>query len=45
MEQVCGTCEYNNVCEGEFCCNNPDSDAYGCPTNYNDVCEEWEEKE
>ena len=29
---------------GRFICNNEDSDAYTCETQYDDSCELWEDK-
>lgn len=46
---VCGECGCNrpmlkrNKLIG-FYCGNKDSDCYGCPTTYDDSCEEWREK-
>lgn len=44
----CGTCKYNccerNLHEVRFYCGNENSDMGGCHTEYDDTCEEWEEK-
>lgn len=53
MKECCGTCKYNkrdfskpqNQRYSEFCCGNEESDSYSVPTMYDDVCEDWEEKE
>lgn len=53
MKECCGTCKYNkrdfskpqNQGYSEFCCGNEESDSYSVPTMYDDVCEDWEEKE
>jgi len=31
--------------DGDFICNNGESDAYGCETMFDDECEEFEERE
>lgn len=53
MRECCGTCNFNkrdfskpqNEGYAEFCCGNEESDEYGVPTMYDDVCDCWEEKE
>lgn len=45
--ECCGTCGNNCYDGGEFACSceaSEASDAYGCPTAYNDTCNEWCEK-
>jgi len=44
--KLCGNCEYNewNARDEEFYCANENSDCYGCPTFYDDGCEDWEAK-
>ncbi len=42
--ECCGTCGNNCYDGGEFVCSCEASDAYGCPTAYNDTCNEWCEK-
>lgn len=42
--ECCGTCGNNCYDGGEFVCSCEASDAYGCPTVYNDTCNEWCEK-
>lgn len=46
MNECCGTCKYNmfDVQDGEYCCNNIDSDSYGCQTAYDDYCMDYEER-
>ena len=41
---ICGNCIWNKqeVPFGEFYCENPYADAYGCEITYNDYCEDWE---
>ena len=51
MTEVCGNCKYNKrVFKGrwsgtEFQCGNEDSVFHGCPTAYDDTCEDYEPKE
>lgn len=43
QEECCGTCEFHVPdANGDFVCNNPDSDCYSDWTEYGDCCEEWE---
>lgn len=35
-EDCCGTCGFHRKQDGEWVCNNKDSDAYGCETGYGD---------
>lgn len=44
MLRVCGTCKYNAKCFDGFCCGNEEGEFFGCPTEYEDRCEDWEEK-
>lgn len=46
--EICGTCKFNKFApegSGLFYCDNNDSDMYGIPSEYDDSCEDWEEKE
>lgn len=46
MKECCGTCKYNRYSrEDGFSCGNEDSTEYGSPTFYDDVCDDWEEKD
>ena len=52
MEGKCGKCKYNKYevdprgnHVGAFACVNPDSEFYGCWTQYNDSCEDFEKRE
>lgn len=45
MIRVCGTCKYNSKCFDGFCCGNEEGEFFGCPTEYEDRCENWEDKE
>lgn len=43
--QCCGTCAYHKPFAGEFGCDNKESEAYGLETQWDDYCEEYEERE
>ena len=53
MKECCGNCKYNkrdfSKPQGkgyfEFCCGNEESDNYSVPTFWDDVCDDFEEKE
>ena len=45
MLRICGTCKYNAKCFDGYCCGNAEGEFFGCPTEYEDRCEDWEEKE
>ena len=53
MEHCCGRCKYNkrdfskqqNEGYMEFCCGNENSMEYGIPTFFDDVCDDFEERE
>ena len=51
---ICGKCAYNKFEEKKlksgttisaYACNNPNSECYGCYTQYDDYCDEYTEKE
>lgn len=46
--ECCGKCEYHVKGEipgeGDFVCNNAESEAYGLETAWDDVCEEFENR-
>ena len=49
-KKCCGTCEYHVrgevPGEGEWICNNGESEYYGCETEYRfQDCEDWGERE
>lgn len=46
-EEICGTCKWHQLEDEEsgYVCTNPDSDNRADWTEYEDSCEEWEEKE
>ena len=44
--QYCGRCQYHKyMALDEFMCDNEESEAYGLSTLYDDVCENFEERE
>ena len=53
MREICGTCTYNRYDNdgsgvrqsGGFYCGNENSECCGCPTFYDDSCEDWSEKD
>lgn len=49
MEQCCGTCKYHVPGEvpgeGDWVCNNGESEYYGLETGYSDECMDYEERE
>lgn len=47
IEEICGTCKFNfyDKEDKRFYCDNEDSDTYGTPNDYEDGCENWEDKD
>lgn len=49
MKEMCSNCKYNKYSRdsngNRFHCGNEDSLEYGSPTDFDDVCEDWEAKE
>ena len=43
-DKMCGKCIHHRYKDGEWICTNPDSECYGCYTEYNDECDEFEER-
>ena len=43
-DQICGQCYYHRKQSEEWICNNPDSECYGCYTEYRDTCDEFEDR-
>ena len=43
-KENCGHCLHHRNIDGEWICVNPDSECYGCYTEYNDECREFEER-
>lgn len=44
-KQCCGTCTYCQSIDGEWRCDNEDSEAYGLSVAYSDYCDEYKERE
>ena len=44
-EQICGKCLHHRKQDEEWICNNPDSECYGCYTEYRDGCDEYDERQ
>ena len=46
QEKCCGTCKWHirETTYGEFVCNNSDSEYCTDWTDYEHVCDEWEER-
>lgn len=40
--ECCGTCQYHVNLDEEWICDNKESDGYGCPTAFDDVCGDYE---
>lgn len=49
MKQCCGTCKFHVPSEvpgeGDWICNNAESEYYGLETEYSYCCEMYEERE
>lgn len=43
-EEICGKCLHHRKENEEWICKNPDSECYGCWTEYKDGCSEFEER-
>ena len=43
-DENCGHCRYHCKDDEEWICNNPDSDCFGCYTEYNEVCDDFQER-
>ena len=43
-EELCGTCIHHRKENEELICKNPDSECYGCYTEYRDSCDSYEER-
>lgn len=41
---MCGNCEYRRCIDGEWVCDNEESENYGLETGYSDDCVDCEEK-
>lgn len=43
IKKCCGTCTYHIPMPlDEWVCDNPDSEAYGLETGYEELCEDYE---
>lgn len=44
--KLCGNCKFSSYSkeDREFCCCCEESDNYGLPTFYDEVCDEWKGK-
>ena len=45
-QRSCGTCEFNqfDMIVQDYTCNNAESENYGFETEYDDNCDQWEDK-
>ena len=43
-EEICGKCLHHRKENEEWVCTNPDSDCYGCWTEYRDGCDDFEDR-
>lgn len=43
-DENCGHCIHHRKDEGVWVCNNPESECYGCYTEYEETCDEFEER-
>ena len=43
-EKNCGSCTYNRPCGSDYICDNEDSVNYGAYTDYDDGCDDYEQK-
>lgn len=46
FDECCGTCKWHehDLWDEEWTCNNTSSDCYGCVTEYQDTCANYEER-
>lgn len=48
MSKICGECQYHRPPEipgqDDWWCNNGQSENYAMETDYEDTCDEWEER-
>lgn len=44
FDECCGTCKWHepDPWDGEWVCDNKESNCYGCVTEYNDICDDYE---
>lgn len=43
-EEICGKCIHHRKEIEEWICHNPDSECYGCYTEYRDTCDKFEDR-
>ena len=43
-DENCGHCVHHRTVDGEWVCHNPESECYGCYTEYNETCDCFEER-
>ena len=43
-EEICGKCIHHRKQNEEWVCVNPESECYGCWTEYRDGCDEFEDR-
>lgn len=43
-DENCGHCQHHRKDDEEWICNNPDSECFGCYTEYKDTCEDFKER-
>lgn len=42
---MCGNCKYRKYIDGEWVCDNEESENYGLETDFSDDCMDYEAKE
>lgn len=42
--KCCGYCEHHRKEDGEWICSCEESDAYGCETDFEDSCDDFERR-
>lgn len=45
VEEICGKCIHHRKEDEEWICNNPNSECWGCCTEYRDTCDDFEERQ
>ena len=45
QDEICGLCIHHRKDDGCWVCNNPESECYGCYTEYSESCVEFEERQ
>lgn len=44
-EEICGKCIHHRKEDEEWICKNPNSECWGCYTEYRDACNDFEERQ